>query len=173
MLTNLKPFNKNKKGITLIEVVIYLAVFSIFFIGMINFFYSLSENNRISGENLKVDRATIFTSQHLEDIFKKGSSIDEGESIFDSDSGKLTVELKGGEYAYYPTDEVVYNVVDGVLLANGTPITRSDLDVSKFLLEKIKDNSDNLIGVRITIKVSSKLRDKVSQEFSNNYLLDL
>ncbi len=161
----------NIKGLTLIEVVLYLALFGMFFLVMVQFFFFIGDSNQLSGESLKVDRAMIFLSQHFEDSFKNGVSVDEINSIFDNDTGKLSMSVKwpGNQ----TPEDFEYTLTQGVLFAGGTAITRGDLQVTKFLLESIEDNADNLVGVKITIGLSSRGRNPVNKEISNNYLLDL
>ncbi len=86
---------KRLSGMTLIEVVLYLALFAMFFLVMVQFFFFLGDSNQLSGENLKIDRTMIYLSQHFEDTFKRGVSIDEGEdgTIFGDESTKLVVNV--------------------------------------------------------------------------------
>jgi len=95
---------KNTKGMTLIEVVLYLGLFGMFFLVMVQFFFFVGDSNQLSGESLKIDRSIIFLSQHFEDSFKKGISIDEEGTVFGSDSGQLILSVsEGGSSEPLPT----------------------------------------------------------------------
>lgn len=101
---------KNAKGMTLVEVVLYLALFGMFFMVMVQFFFFLGDNNQLSGESLKIDRSIIFMSQHLENTFQRGISIEES-SVLGDDFGQLVLNAYplidepdgGGEPTSTPT----------------------------------------------------------------------
>lgn len=82
---------------TLIEVVLYLALFGMFFLVMVQFFFFLGDSNQLSGENMKIDRTMIYLSQHFEDTFKRGIAISEGEdgTVFgETTSGRLSLVVE-------------------------------------------------------------------------------
>ncbi|MCA9379738.1 hypothetical protein KC675_01015 [Candidatus Dojkabacteria bacterium] len=156
----------NIKGMTLIEVVLYLAIFAMFFIVMINFFFFVQDSNQLSGETLKIDRSTILITQHFEDSFKQSDSVGIN-TIPDIDNG--TLELLGDV-------DVTYSILDSRLQFDNSestkPITRSDIQVTKFLLEEILDNSDTVIGVKITVGIRSASDTTINSEFTNSYIID-
>lgn len=88
---------KNLRGITLIEVVLYLALFGMFFLVMVQFFFFIGDSNQLSGESMKIDRTMIYLSQHFEDTFKRGVAInpeEEGGSVFGVGTGvKLSMAI--------------------------------------------------------------------------------
>jgi hypothetical protein len=156
----------NIKGMTLIEVVLYLAIFAMFFIVMINFFFFVQDSNQLSGETLKIDRSTILITQHFEDSFKQSDSVGIN-TIPNIDNG--TLELLGDV-------DVTYSILDSRLQFDNSestkPITRSDIQVTKFLLEEILDNSDTVIGVKITVGIRSASDTTINSEFTNSYIID-
>jgi len=159
---------RNIKGMTLIEILLYLALFSIFFLVMVEFFLFVNQSNQLSSETLKLDRSVIFLTQHLEDSFEK-KSFTSVTDIEESDLDKLELsDSEEPEYIYQVEDE------DGELQFNdgsgNVQITRSDIIVDKFSLEEILDNEDTVIGAKITIRLKSKTDNTVQREFSNSYL---
>lgn len=159
---------RNIKGMTLIEILLYLALFSIFFLVMVEFFLFVNQSNQLSSETLKLDRSVIFLTQHLEDSFEK-KSFTSITDIEESDLDELELyDSAVPEYTYKVGDE------DGELQFNdgsgNVQITRSDIIVDKFSLEEILDNEDTVIGAKITIRLKSKTDNTVQREFSNSYL---
>lgn len=151
---------------TLIELVLYLALFAIFFVAMINFFFFISDSNQLSGETLKVDRTVIFVTQHLQDTITSSTGV----AISPSSSFGV---VNGSIYLENENDTNYTLSAGRIQFDNGPetlPITRSDLEVTKFLLEEILDNSDTVIGVQITIEVQSRIDDSVISEFTNSYM---
>lgn len=159
----MKQSYRNKIGMTLVEVILYLALFALFFVVMINFFFYLEDSNQLSGETLKIDRSVIYLSQHFEE------SVSIADSITDPDltSG---LELIGDSTMTYsvPTDKLIFE-------DDSTPfqLTRDDLEVTNFSLEEIMDNSDTvIIGIEITVGIRSRSDNSISREFTNSYFLD-
>ncbi|HRN86411.1 MAG TPA: prepilin-type N-terminal cleavage/methylation domain-containing protein [Candidatus Dojkabacteria bacterium] len=165
-------FDKKKlKGMTLIEVLLYLAIFGMFFVVIINYFFFVQDNNQLSGEALKIDRGVILLSQHFEDSFERTSSIG-GSTIFNNNNGALY--LTGPSNINYTvsdfaTSDARLQFFDGAITKQ---ITRNDVEVTKFLLEEILDNSDTNIGVEITVGIRSKSDTSISTEFTNSYIFD-
>mgnify|MGYP001316354038 CR=1 FL=1 len=160
--------SKNLIGLTLIEVLVYLALFGMFFTVMIQFFFFVNDSNQLSGETLKLDRSVIFITQHLEDSFKKSTEIIESPSVpatvFNDDNGILNLTS---------TTNLSYSVNSGTLTFNGVDITRSDITVSKFYLEKIRNSSDTeTIGVRITLNLVANQKAGTTKEFSTTYFIN-
>lgn len=162
----MKSGRKSIIGMTLIEVLVYLAIFGLFFTVIINFFFFLQDNNERSGETLKIDRAVIFLTQHFDDSFEKATSAS-GSTVYNNTNGELY--LLGSTNVNYKlvTSKIQFN--DGVI---DKQLTRGDLQVTKFLLEEIKDNSDTVIGVEITVGIRSIADSSVSKEFTNSYIFN-
>lgn len=157
---------KKLRGMTLIEVVLYLAIFALFFIVMINFFFFVQDSNQLSGETLKIDRSVILLTQHFEDSFKRTNSVGSG-TVPNVDHG--TLELIGDvNVEYYWLDSRIYFDNSGSI----NPITRNDVKVTKFLLEEILDNSDTVIGVEITVEITSGSDNTITSEFTNSYIIE-
>lgn len=158
---------KKLKGMTLIEVLVYLAIFGMFFVVMINFFFFVEDNNQLSGEALKIDRAIILLSQHFEDSFEKTTSVGVS-TVYNNNNGALY--LVGSPNLNYTVLNSKLQFNDGL---STKQITRDDVEVTKFLLEQIRDNSDTIIiGVEITVGIRSRADNSISNEFTNSYIFD-
>ena len=151
---------------TLVEVLVYLAIFGMFFTVIINFFFFLQDSNERSGETLKIDRAVIFLTQHFDDSFEKATSAS-GSTEYDNLMGKLY--LIGSTNVNYRLVSSKIQFNDGGI---DKQLTRGDLQVTKFLLEQIRDNSDTVIGVEITVEIRSIADSSVSKEFTNSYIFN-
>lgn len=163
--------NSNLKGITLIEILLYLAIFVIFFFAILQFFFFLDDSNQLSGETLKIDRSIIFLSQHFEDSFNTYTSIDTdvtmGQTLFNDGDGDFVDDI-----LILDPDDKTYSVLTGILMFDGHNLTRSDLEVDQFKLERIEDTSNNLIGAEITIGIKSRVNSDIRKDFTNSYLFD-
>lgn len=188
---------KNLAGITLIEVLLYLAIFGLVFMTIIQFFFFLEDSNRLAAETIKIDRNVIFLSQHFEDSFKNNSRVivnpphtgsstatyfdnelvttDDADGIIVLDPSTDIID----EFNNTTTNDVIYRIdsVDNDRItfekdSTIVEITRDDLKVNKFLLESILDKDDNIIGVRITINIVSMSEQSASREFTSSYFFE-
>lgn len=160
----------NLKGITLIEILLYLAIFVIFFFAILQFFFFLDDSNQLSGETLKIDRSIIFLSQHFEDSFNTYTSIDADPltgSEFDDADGDFVDDI-----LILDPGRKIYSVATGTLVFDTHDLTRSDLEVDQFKLERIEDSSDNLIGAEITVGIKSRVNSDIRKDFTNSYIFD-
>lgn len=162
---------KNFEAITLVEVLLYLALFGIFFVTMINYFFFLEDTNQLSSESLKIDRNVILISQHLEESFKNSTDIvvsatpPDIYTIWDDEGSIDTLVLN-------INSNVAYTISSSRLKFGDTEISRRDLIVRKFDLEEIKNSSDTVVGARITIELVSKQDGAISRQFTNSYFLN-
>ena len=155
-----------EQGITLIEVVIYLALFAILFVVVVEFTLAVSERNRNARARTEVERSLIFALEHIEDAFDNAQSIDAGSSIFHSDNGVLVLTVSGEQVMYSLTaDTLEYSRTAGSFNLTGPRIS-----VDVFRLEEILDESSAVIGARITLLFSST-EEGVSDQVISAYIL--
>lgn len=154
-------------GITLTEVLVYLGVFAIVFLGIIQFLFYVGENNSEAEEKHELQKSIILIDEHLNNSFKASSTINEASSIFANDNGTIRLE----EAATY----IEYSIVNGRLNFNNngvsTSVSPAIYDITKFRLEKILDSQDNLVGVRVEYEIVSTKNSNLIREFQTSYLL--
>ncbi len=159
-------FSKNR-GVTLVEMLVYLALFGLIFLSIIEFALTISEGNRVAGRRMEIEKTVIFATQHLEDTFGKAVSIDEVNSTFDSAAGKLRLNLDAG-YAEY-------NIASGRLNFDNSGETNflssSDYVIDQFYLERILRRNGTLQGVRLTLQISSVKDVSVTTTVITSYTL--
>ena len=155
------------KGITIAETLIYLALFGIIFISIVEFFITMRDNNRITLEKINLEKTTIYLTNHISDGFKNSLGIDEGNSIFSVDAGKIRI-LKTGKYVEYSlqNNSLIYS-------DNGTNLIILDPDykVTRFFLEKILDDKNVLQGIRLEMTIVSIKNANDSKSIQTSYIL--
>lgn len=158
----------SKKALTLIEVILYLALFGMFFIVVIRFTLSTSEYNRIATERILLDESSIFVSSHVIDSIEKSTSIDINNSIFSNDSGRLRLITPSGYINYL----IVSNRLS--IDNNGTSsfLIAPRVGISKFFVEPIyKKDLITVNGVRVTIRIYDVNDPNNFSEFSLSKIL--
>lgn len=137
------------KAITLVELVLYLALFSLFILVMVQFFVFISNKNVDARNRLDISRTVIFLRQHFAQTESKIQTIDNINSVFDNDNGKLVLNTDDGEREYKLIDNKVYfkNTSD-------TLLTPSGVVINKLRFEKQVDSLNNIIGVIVKITIT-------------------
>ncbi|GAB4158020.1 MAG: hypothetical protein Fur003_1760 [Candidatus Dojkabacteria bacterium] len=156
------------KGITLIETLVYLGLFGIIFIMIIQFLFSVTDNNTLVQNRISVNRYKLYIFEHLTETFDQADSIDEANSLFNSDSGTLNLEDLNGE-------EFTYTINSGNLSFNRngetTDITPNEIRISQFRPEAIRNSANEIIGTKITIAYQFASKNWIEDEFTFTYTL--
>ena len=107
---------KNRlKGLTLLETVLYIGLFSIIILIVLNFMLSTQEATLRTQRKASLHQASQFVIQHITDTFNHTESVNTQESVLEEDNGKLVV--------VYSSENKVYEIQNSRLLFNGTYIT--------------------------------------------------
>ena len=147
---------KNRlKGVTLIETMLYIGLFSIIMVIILNFMLSTQEATNRNNEKTNLNRTSVFLSQHISDSFSKTISINQDTSVFDSDQGVLTLN--------FSSEGKQYTFIDSRIYFNNIPITPTSLSITQFKLEPVFKDLTALIGVKITISAYSEKVPELSE----------
>lgn len=163
--------NKQKyKGITLIEVVVYLALFALIFVGVVQFLIAVADNNTFTQNRIEIDRYKIYLYQHLEESLDWASQVDGVSSTFDSDNGVLVLK----DTSVVPEETLTYSLNSGKVEVNRggviLPVTPANVTVSKLRFEDLLDNQGNVVGVVVTTDFSLN-NSSVAENITHTYRL--
>lgn len=146
---NMKVFSR---GFTLVELLVYIGSMVVVLgavIFMIVNAYGLYSTMLLGA---RADRAAGTLMQVLASELRSGSSIDQGNSVFNSAQGQLAINtIEGG----LEVEKVFSLQGDRVIFADDgeeTPMTPEDMDVSKFLFVQIV--TPNSYAVRYEIDLT-------------------
>lgn len=158
---------ENKKGITLVETILYLALFAIIFVLVVQFVLRIDEDQSKNIYRIESERNIIIFDRHFNSVFTLGDSIDLTNSSFGSDTGRIRL-IDGAQY-------LEYTLRDGVLYfsRNGTEnrLSLPNLVVESFYLTRINDSEGNPTGAEIKIRMNS-WKGNFSKETESVYLID-
>ena len=150
---------KNKlKGVTLVETMLYIGIFSIFIFTIINFMLSTQEATSNNNEKNKLNATTEYLSQHFSDSFEKELSVNEELSVFNTDNGVLLLTFLNGENQYTLSNSTIY--------FNGIAITPPEQLVTQFRLEPMYKSTDKLVGMRISLVIQSKKTPNLTENLN-------
>lgn len=148
---------KRVEGFTLVETILYLALFAIIFFTVMQFVLAIAENNRKAMARTRVETSLLFLLEHIEESFDNVDSISEAGSVFGNDFGVLQLSHFGIVRQYsVSSGRIMYNT-GGV----SVPVTPPDVIVTAFYLEKVGNEEGILSGVRITIEITTEEQDAI------------
>lgn len=158
---------KANNGVTLTETLIYIVLFGIIFLAIMQFLFTMNEGNRVATYRNEIDRSIIFLNEHLNDSFDLATSIDGTGSTFDNDSSILNLVTDEGT--------VSYRLVNGTVIYNTNSedflLTSPRTTTTKLLFQKILNSDDELIGVRMTLEIESVFDSKSKKTIETSYAL--
>lgn len=160
---------RRQPGLTLIETIVYLAIFGIVFVAIVQFALGISEFNRLNVYRQQLDRNAILVLQHLESEFNQSKTIVTNNSQFDTDNGVL-------ELTNLTNDTVSYSLSAGQIMvqrgsAAAVSLTPSaELTVQKFRLTPLL-NAGSYIGVHWEIELVSKGDTALTRSITSTNML--
>jgi|GEM_PF-5340724 len=160
-------FSGKQKGMTLIEILIYLGLFAIIFSAAIEFSFVIGRQLQRHSQIQQVNGTVIFINNQINDTFLYSKQINTGNSTFDNVIGAVEVQSYSNEISrYYVNNGTLFVNQDGVV----SPLTDQNLEVKEFTVTQILDKSSEIVGVRTTFKLQFYNSD-VFQTIDTNFLL--
>lgn len=140
--------NNRLKGVTLIETMLYIGLFSVIIIIVLNFMLATQEASMRNNRRGNLNQSSEFITQHINYSFDKALSINEINSTFNNDLGVLEFQFSDGYKQY--------SILNNTLYFDSIPITPPSIIVSSFFLEPIYDNNGSLLAIRTSILLISQ-----------------
>ena len=143
-----KSNTKNRKGFTLLELLIYVTIFSIISVVLVNVFISLSRADGQSSAKSEVDSAIRFSNELLRQDIKNASIISVPAS---GSSSTLTLTRNAVT--------IVYDISNGILRrkeGNNNPVNLTDASiiVSTPTFARIENTNTVFNTTNVSIKIN-------------------
>ena len=146
---------KNRlKGITLIETMLYIGLFSIIILMVLNFMLSTQESTLRNNRRGDVYKSAEFVIQHIEYSFDKAITVSKDNSTFNTNIGILELQFNDGNKQYTLSNSTLY--------FDTIPITPPNISVTQFSLIPIYNGGELPIAVKINISLVSKDDPKIT-----------
>jgi hypothetical protein len=153
---------KKLKAITLTETVVYISIFSIFMLTLMQFFLSIQVSQDKVYKELELEMNRIFVTNYLEETVQYNFAIDTENSAFDETSS-VGVFQNGQE-------SLTYKIISGTLViesSNGiTGLTNNKAIVQTFSLEPILDRNNSISALRMHFKLIHRDNQRIVNNFS-------
>lgn len=152
------------RAFTLVETILYLALFNIIFFSVITWAITLTQSNRNAEYRNAVERNAIFVAAHLADTYRQGLSVDENESVFNLELSSVRIQA--------PEDYFDYSVSGNRLFVERTGgtyiLTDRLVEVTSFEVVPV-DHNDVIVGTRIRITLRAEKYPSVTKTIESYY----
>ena len=149
-------FYKNKKGFSLIEMLVYVSVLTIIFLLVINTVLSFTSSYHRLAALRQLDRSGTDSLERLTRDIRNATSIDAANSVFGSASSTLQIIATQNSVStttkfYIPAGTLKLNVNSIVI----GPLTNSDVTVTNFNLTSLTSSNSSAVRIQMTLQATN------------------
>lgn len=119
---------KKIKALSLIEVIVYLAIFAVIFTAIVLFVIGVRDTNQRSEMHNQLYKSVLFMTHNLNEKSSTASAIVLDQSILNDDNGKIVMVLDGNNVSFERLNNKLYFTAGGV----STNLTDAEITVNKF-----------------------------------------
>ena len=145
----LKKIVSTQNGMTLIELVVYLAIASVVLTSMLLFALNIIQSSKRTIAVSEVEHNLRFAKTIIENDIESATLIDDVNSIFDDTNGKLVIENNTDIITYEITDGIIYRDLNG----DSAPVTTSRVTVNKMIFEDRSYETDRQ-SIKFSLNIS-------------------
>lgn len=150
---------KNRlKGITLIESLVYIGLFAIIIIMILNFMLSAQESTLRNIRKSNLHHSSTLVVQHFEESFNSALRVNDMNSVFEDDNGKLELISEVGAKQY--------SLINSRLYYDGVAITPPSISVTRFYLEPVYQGKEDILGVILKVDLISNKDNSLSERIN-------
>ena len=154
---------KNRlRGITLVESLVYIGLFTIVIIMILNFMLSTQEGTLRNIRKSTLHHSSTLIVQHFENSFDTVLSINEVNSVFDDNNGRLEL--------FFEVGAKQYTLVNSRIYFDSVPITPPSISVTRFNMTPVYQGKPDAIGVILSADLvsnkDSSLTEKINMLFT-------
>ncbi|MBU3969028.1 hypothetical protein KJ991_02325 [Patescibacteria group bacterium] len=145
-----KLFNRAGKGISLIEVLIYMAITTMVLVFVINMmmFTTKTFNGFKISRDIK-NSATISMGRMINEI-RKAKSVDQTLSLFDNPNGKLALNMINGDKTTLFLDSGILKIENNGTIEGSLSLT--DTFINSLVFKVINNTKGQAVKIEINIK---------------------
>lgn len=160
---------KKLKGITLVETLVYLVLFGLIFTSIMQYIFTVGDNNQKADFRKELEKETILINQHINDTFLQGTYIEAANTAFINNNGKIrVVNAIGQTIDYYLNNNRLIVNRNGIT----SYLTGQDFYVNKFYIEQIqKTGSSTVTGAKITFEIWAIKMTSAKNSFTSSFSL--
>lgn len=146
---------ENKKGISLIETLVYVTILTLVSVLIVSALSSLGKSYRSMRQAESIERTAQIVLERVGREVRGASSIDTAASVFNNDNGSLTINTEDDDGS--PTTIRFYLSDDSVWIEEGGieegPLSPSDVTITSLIFYRISTAESE--AVKVEMEVSS------------------
>lgn len=154
-------------GFTLFEVLLYVALFGIIFVTILQYATTIAIFNVSARDRTAIGKQVLFINEHIRDSTDTANAIEEAQTVFRLDNGAIQFTTAAGTLRYRLQN-------GNLLFFDGTDeesITDPYCRADRFYIEPIRNADTELIGFRLQMTITTRSDRPESQSFEATYLL--
>ncbi len=170
---------KNISGVTLIEMVIYIAFIAILLPGIVYALVEIQKYTKVTKDHIYIEQTSSLLVLELKDELLTAQSIISSSSTFgidyselvyvDDEGNQKTVLLQNDSWLGTETPQLISRIQTVSVTDGEEWLTTNEIDVQKFIIRPVYANS-KLVGLRFEIEMSPIFYDQAKEDSS---VLDL
>ncbi|MCC6448209.1 MAG: prepilin-type N-terminal cleavage/methylation domain-containing protein [Chitinophagaceae bacterium] len=157
-------FKYTKKGFSLFEMVIYVAILAVILLVTTNALILVLSSFRNISSTVNLQSSAIISLNKIQNTLKNGTEIVLAESVFNVDNGILTLNSINNDgfvskYKFYVEDGRLKLDINGSF---NKILTTEDIIVKSFILRNISTSKSKAVRVEMTLESNIKgdIKDK-------------
>jgi type II secretory pathway pseudopilin PulG len=145
---------KEKKGFTLIEMLLYIAILVFLLIVIINLLFNIVRSQKNFASSRSIENSSGFALERLAREIKEADSVNTGSSVFNSSPGTLTLnstDINGTARTvqFYISSSTLHIKENGV---DKGPLTQSDTRITNLVFYNLVTTNSKAIKTNFTIE---------------------
>jgi type II secretory pathway pseudopilin PulG len=173
MKKNKKTKYINSRGMTLVEALVYISLFAILLVGVINAVMMLTTSYKNVRLTRSIENTAISSIDRMVREIKSARSIDFGNSSFSSSPGSLSLntiddEENESNIRFFIQNYRLYIQESGVNLG---PLSPSGIAVSSLVFRNITSTSSSAIKIEMTLTGTSTNPESITKNFQTTAIL--
>lgn len=143
-----------RRGFSLVEMLIYIAIVSATFVLVINVSLTLSRSYSSLKNSKSVQNAVSFGLERIVHEIRNAVSVDTSASLLNVPQGKLRLitSSTGSTVDFYLSSSTIYMNRDGVFQG---PLTTSDVSVTRLIFTRLSTTTSQAVKIEMGIQSTS------------------
>ncbi|MEK7182162.1 MAG: hypothetical protein AAB679_00145 [Patescibacteria group bacterium] len=140
----------DKKGISLIETLIYMAITTMVLIFVVNMMMFTSKTFNSFKISRDIKNSAIISMSRMTNEIAKAKSVDTTSSLFNNPNGKLSLNMTNGDKTTFFLDSGILKIERNGVIEGSLSLT--DIFISNLIFKMITNQNGEAIKIEMNIK---------------------
>lgn len=153
-------FNEAKKGISLMETLIYMAITTMVLVFVVNMMMFSSKTFNSFKISRDIKNSAVISMNRMVNEIRKAQGVDETLSLFNNPNGKLALDMINGDKITFFIDSGILKIENNGVIEGNLSLT--DTFISSLIFRMIDNQNGN--AIKIEMSVRNKENDFIKTE---------